>query len=145
MAPAVIPDQVSSIRNKTSQIRLLAGVPTDQKERRLDPVFGQQIEQLRRPGWIRPVVEGERNLPSPRGRNECRSKKSRSGGHGGIGASARRQPRGRQRTSPFSHCFDRFRDHLLPVCGPFHLFRNLLQVKSLKTSASPLFQVPCFV
>src|SRR5258708_11993328 len=92
MAPAVIPDQVSSICNKPSQIRLLARVLADQEEGRLDPVLGQQIEQLRCPRRIGPVIECERNLPPPRGPYQRRTKKSRIGGHRAVGPPPRPQP-----------------------------------------------------
>ena len=62
MRPGVVADQMPSLVGPAYQIPLLDGKLADQEERSPHVEPRQQVEQLRSPARVRPVVEGQGNL-----------------------------------------------------------------------------------
>src|SRR6516165_632052 len=62
MGEGVVPNVVTLGDDALYQIRMGLGIVADDEEARLDVLLLQDVEDLRRPVGIRPVVEGESKL-----------------------------------------------------------------------------------
>ena len=80
MAECVIADRVSALGDFSNDVRPLAHISPNQEKRCPYLVPGKHIQQLQRVGIVRPVIEGERNLPRSRARPAKRSPKPLAGG-----------------------------------------------------------------
>src|ERR1043165_401183 len=84
MAVSVVSDFMPGGQHGASNFRPLAHVTSDQKERGLGIVFGQNVEQMHRMRIIGAIVKGQRHLAGIAAMRDRGAIKLRRRGHGGV-------------------------------------------------------------
>lgn len=92
MAPCVVADQVASVGDAACESRLGLGESANHEKRGANVVLSECVEEARRPGRVRAVVEGERELAGTERCDEDTAEDLRGRPHGGVGVPARDQP-----------------------------------------------------
>lgn len=88
MGPAVVADEMAGVGDAASERVLGFGELADHEECGMDVVFGEDVEQARRPCGVRAVVEGEGKLARGAWGDESAAEDLRGGPVGGVGDGA---------------------------------------------------------